>query len=196
MTQSSKTRKFPAENARPRRALLCLDQDGIFRIAPRALRIQQICPEQRSFNAATITSIGHVRDVASVADETECSRASCMTSETWFPVAPAISVLSTRNIIALVASSISMRTCPTTPCPKLTTRIGSFPWPCVSSWRMACLIKPPVGTFGATTGFLSRTPPSKTGWRPGGKKAASQMDADYLDWALADFSGYIAADEL
>jgi hypothetical protein len=22
------------------------------------------------------------------------------------------------------------------------------------------------------------------------------MDADYLDWALADFSGYIAADEL
>ena len=30
----------------------------------------------------------------------------------------------------------------------------------------------------------------------GGKKAASQIDADYLDWALADFSGYIAADEL
>jgi hypothetical protein len=30
----------------------------------------------------------------------------------------------------------------------------------------------------------------------GGKKAEARIDADYLDWALADFSGYIAADEL
>jgi hypothetical protein len=39
-------------------------------------------------------------------------------------------------------------------------------------------------------------PPSRTGSRPGGKKAEARIDADYLDWALADFSGYIAADEL
>ena len=32
--------------------------------------------------------------------------------------------------------------------------------------------------------------------RLGGKKAEARVDADYLDWALADFSGYIAADEL
>ena len=32
--------------------------------------------------------------------------------------------------------------------------------------------------------------------RLGGKKAEARIDADYLDWALADFSGYIAADEL
>jgi hypothetical protein len=43
---------------------------------------------------------------------------------------------------------------------------------------------------------LSPTRPSKTRRRPWGKKAASQIDAPYLDWALADFSGYIAADEL
>jgi len=30
----------------------------------------------------------------------------------------------------------------------------------------------------------------------GGKKAQGRMDTDYLDWALADFSGYVAADEL
>ena len=29
-----------------------------------------------------------------------------------------------------------------------------------------------------------------------GKKAAPRIDTDYLDWALSDFSGYIAADEL
>ena len=32
--------------------------------------------------------------------------------------------------------------------------------------------------------------------RAGGKKAEARIDADYLDWALADFSGYIAANEL
>ena len=40
------------------------------------------------------------------------------------------------------------------------------------------------------------SPPSRTGWRPGGKKAAGRIRADYLDWALDGFSGYIAADEL
>src|SRR6202008_2205181 len=69
-------------------------------------------------------------------------------------------------------------------------------WPSDSSWRTACPIKPPVGTCGAITAFSFPTPPSKTVWRPGGKRGASQMEADYLDWALADFSGYIAADEL
>jgi hypothetical protein len=43
---------------------------------------------------------------------------------------------------------------------------------------------------------LSPTPRSRTGSRTGGKKAARRVDADYLDWALSDFSGYIAADEL
>jgi hypothetical protein len=37
---------------------------------------------------------------------------------------------------------------------------------------------------------------SRTGWRPGGKKAEQRIRGDYLDAALDDFSGYIAADEL
>ncbi len=65
------------------------------------------------------------------------------------------------------------------------------------SWsRTAYLTKPPVGTCGATIEFSFPTPPSKTGWRLGGKKAAGQIDTAYLDWALADFSGYVAIDEL
>ena len=39
-------------------------------------------------------------------------------------------------------------------------------------------------------------PPSKTGWRPGGKRASERWTTDYLTWALADFSGYLAIDEL
>jgi Transposase len=42
----------------------------------------------------------------------------------------------------------------------------------------------------------SPTPRSRTGSRTGGKKAARRIPTDYLDWALADFSGFIAADEL
>src|SRR5215470_11019833 len=61
---------------------------------------------------------------------------------------------------------------------------------------MACLTGPPAGTSGATTGSLSLLPRSRTGSRRGEKKAQARMDTEFLDWALADFSGYVAADEL
>jgi len=61
---------------------------------------------------------------------------------------------------------------------------------------MACRIASPVGISGATIACSFLLPPSRTGSRPGGKKALGQIDLAYLDWALEDFSGYIAADEL
>src|SRR5213596_1247528 len=61
---------------------------------------------------------------------------------------------------------------------------------------MACPTAPRVGTCGATTASLSPLPRSKIGSRLGEKKAQARMDTDFLDWALADFSGYVAADEL
>src|SRR4051795_12488532 len=67
-----------------------------------------------------------------------------------------------------------------------------------SDWssRMDYPIAPPAGPSGASTACSSLMPRSRTGSRPGGKKAARRIDADYLDWALSDFSCYIAADEL
>src|SRR5215471_8394376 len=61
---------------------------------------------------------------------------------------------------------------------------------------MACPTGPRVGTSGATTAFLSLLPRSGTGSRLGEKKAQARLDPEFLDWALADFSGYVAADEL
>src|SRR6266700_14361 len=61
---------------------------------------------------------------------------------------------------------------------------------------MACHTVPPAGTCGVTTGCLSPLPRSRIGWRLGEKKAQARMDTDFLDWALADFSGYVAADEV
>src|SRR5256886_15021463 len=60
---------------------------------------------------------------------------------------------------------------------------------------MACPTVRPAGTCGETTGCLSPLPRSRIGWRRGEKKAQARMDTDVLDWALADFSGYVAADE-
>src|ERR1043166_7422989 len=60
---------------------------------------------------------------------------------------------------------------------------------------MACPTGPRVGTPGATTASLSPLPRSRIGGRLGGKKAQARMDTDFLDWALADFSGDVAADE-
>src|SRR5918912_4215936 len=61
---------------------------------------------------------------------------------------------------------------------------------------MACPTAQRVGTSGATTASLSLLPRSRTGSRRGEKKAQARMDTEFLDWALADFSGYVAADAL
>ncbi|MBV8267561.1 MAG: transposase [Planctomycetaceae bacterium] len=62
--------------------------------------------------------------------------------------------------------------------------------------RTACPTAPLNGPCGATTACSSPSPRSRTGSRPGGKKAARQTWTEHLDWALCDFSGFIAADEL
>src|SRR5437899_6236003 len=61
---------------------------------------------------------------------------------------------------------------------------------------MGCHINKPVGICGAIIASLFPSPLSKTGSRAREKKATEQMESAYLDWALEDFSGYIAADEL
>src|SRR5262245_24296194 len=61
---------------------------------------------------------------------------------------------------------------------------------------MACPTGQQVGTSGETIVSLFLLRRSRTGSRLGGKKAQGRMDTDFLDWALADFSGYVAADEL
>ena len=61
---------------------------------------------------------------------------------------------------------------------------------------MASRTARPAGASGATTVCSSPTPRSRTGSRPGGKKAARRTATEHLDWALSDFSGFIAADEL
>ena len=80
--------------------------------------------------------------------------------------------------------------------PVATIRAKWFIWRCDWSWKTACPIDRPPGIYGATIGFSFPGLLSKTGWKQRGKKAEQRITTDYLDGALADFSGYIAADEL
>jgi hypothetical protein len=63
-------------------------------------------------------------------------------------------------------------------------------------WKTGCHTDRHHGIYGATTGFLSPGLPFRTGLKQRGKKAEQRVTTEYLDGALADFSGYIAVDEL
>lgn len=54
----------------------------------------------------------------------------------------------------------------------------------------------PRGICGATIGSSFPSPRSRTGLRLGEKRATQHLELDYLDEALREFSGYIAADEV
>ena len=196
MTQARQSRKFGAEITRPRRALLCLDPVSICQIPRKGSPLRTIGPKRSSCDGAVISSSGLVPAVTSPAFDTPCSHEGCTMSGISSPGGLGRSISRTRSIAVPTAPSFSMSIRRTTRCPRRTTPIESYPWRCAWWWRIAYPITQPVGTCGGITGCSSPSPPSKTGWRPGGKKAIRQMDAEYLNWALADFSGYIALDEL
>jgi Transposase len=149
-----------------------------------------------SSSAVAITSIGRVRGAASLALGIGSVPAPSMIWATRWGGGPVTSTSPTPNTTAPGAATTSPPTCPTWPPPRPATPIGSWPWPSGWSSRTVYPTRPPVGTSGATIGSSSPSPPSRTGWRPGGKKAADRIGGDYLDWALDGFTGYIAADEL
>src|SRR5713101_72662 len=101
-----------------------------------------------------------------------------------------------RRTIVRNAGNISTAICLIWPFLAVITR-GVWPsWRCAWWLKTVCLTAPPVGICGATTASLCPLPPFRIGRRLGEKKAQGQMDSTFLDWALASFSGYVAADEL
>jgi Transposase len=67
---------------------------------------------------------------------------------------------------------------------------------CAWWWRTASLTGSLRGISDAIIEFSSPSRRFKTGSRRRGKKISTWVETDYLDWALSDFSGYVAADEL
>lgn len=57
-------------------------------------------------------------------------------------------------------------------------------------------IEAPLGIYGETIKYLYLLPRCRIGLRTREKKSGKQINGEYLDWALEDFSGYLAADEI
>ena len=64
------------------------------------------------------------------------------------------------------------------------------------SWKMAYHTARHRGIYGVTIGYLFPGLRFKTGLKQREKKAEATITTEYIDQALSNFSGYIAADEL
>jgi hypothetical protein len=163
---------------------------------PRVLLVSKTCRRRRSSAANARSSGGSARTAAIRPIATRSSHAPCMTWATWRPIVRETWLSPTPNIAVPAAASTSTPTCRTWPPPAASTRTALSPWPCGWWSRTACRTGRPRGTCGATTASSFPLPRSRTGWRRGEKRAEARITRDYLDTALTDFSGYIAADEL
>ncbi len=155
-----------------------------------------IYPNRKSSGVREHTRSVHALFVVIRPIETRFPLVRCMISEIWPPIGRLIWRLPTRNIAAPSAISTSMQTSQTwrIPVPTIPAELSS--WRCEWSWKTACPIDRPPGIYGGTIGFLFPGLQSKTGLKQRGKKIEQRITTDYLDGALDDFSGYIAADEL
>src|SRR5262249_5173026 len=164
--------------------------------SPRASRVLKTCPNRGSGGAVATGQRDPARAVVTAPVAMPWARAPSTTSVMLGPTAPltwlSLSRASAASDVAVALPSIS----PTWLCLTADTPVASSNGPSVSSLKMACPTKLPVGTCGATTASSSPTPPSRTGLRPPGKKLRAAMPDAYLDQALADFSGYLASDEV
>src|SRR5262249_15032376 len=166
------------------------------RTPPRASLVLRICRHPCRRAVRGTTAAAPARAVAGPAHVTAGGGAPCTRSAACAGTGRASCVWPTPSTTAALAASSSAPTCRTWPRRAATTPTGSSAWRCGWWRRTACRTGWPPGTCGATTASSSPSPPCRTGSRRRGEKADAQTEADHLDWALADFSGYLAADEL
>ena len=151
---------------------------------------------QQLSNTAETLSTDFVHAATAVPTAFAFAHADCMTWETLLPDGPATWSLPIRNIAALNATGISTQIWRIWPCPEAIIPTVWWAWRCDWWSKMACPTGRHPGIYGGTTESLCPGLRFRTGSRQRGKKAESSIQTKYLDQVLAEFSGYIAADEL
>ncbi len=174
----------------------CRDQANTQPIVLRELLALKTCPSPNRWSAVAIICDDRARSAAGVAIGIAPSSGRCMIWAMWSRNDRATFTLSSPNITAASVAATSTRTCRTWLRPGAATRIVSSRWPCDWWRRTAYPTARPVGISGEITACSFHLPPFKIGLRVGGKKAEQHVSGEYLDAVLAEFSGYIAADEL
>ena len=154
------------------------------------------CPSQGSKSIHAITRSVNARSVAIWRIGTTPSLVNSTTSETSKPIVPVICWSRIHNIVAVNAADILTLI-------SAIWRIIIVNIPIVwFNLRFAMLLKTawaigrPRGIYGVTIGYLFHGLQFKTGLKRLGKKKEVAIKSEYIDKALSDFSGYIAADEL
>ena len=158
--------------------------------------IRANCPNLSSSIVRATTGAGGAPSAVRVVTATVGDAAGFMIWAACDPGVRGIFTSSTPNTAAKTVISTSMRTCPTWPHPARITPRGSWSRRYGRWWRTDCPTGPHPGTCGETIEYSYHLPPSRTGSRRRGKKASERAEHEYLNWALCEFSGYIAADEL
>lgn len=173
-----------------------MDPVNTFLTLPRVSLVLKTYRQQRSKSARVITSgaLAHIAGIRPIG--TSSSLVHSTTSETLRLTTHAISWSLTRNTAAPAAANTSMRTSATWPTRTPGTPGAWCTWRCGWWWKTDCHIAPRPGTCGETTGSLYPGQQYRTGLKRRGKKTESFITSEYLHEALANFSGYIAADEL
>ena len=144
---------------------------------------------------ATING-GHVLCANTVHIGFEPLHALCTTWETHFPGDHATLFSRIHSIAVPNAIITSMPTWTIWHYPEAIIPIEWSQWQYGLSLKMVCRIAQRRGTYGVTIGYLFHGLRFKTGLKRRGKKAEATIKTQYIDKALSDFSGYIAADEL
>jgi len=156
----------------------------------------KIYPSPRLYAEAKAIGANRARNVAIALLGLEPCGGRYMISETHAAVDLAISYLRIPNTVVVNVTPTAAPITKRWPYAIAITPIVWSIWPSGWSWRTAYLTEGRPGTCGEIIAFSCLGAPSRTGWRRREKKAEQAIELDYLDKMLADFSGYIAADEL
>ena len=156
----------------------------------------KIYPKPSLSGEAEIISGGHVRCASTVRIGSVPSRVLCTTWETCFPGVHATLSSHIHNTVVPNVIITSMLTWRIWHCPKAIIPIEWSRWRYGLLSKMVCHTVRRHGIYGEIIVFLFRGLQFRTGLRQRGKKTEVTIKTDYIDKALSEFSGYIAADEL
>jgi hypothetical protein len=158
--------------------------------------VLRIYRDQSLCGAAATIKGGHVRYANTVHTGFERLAALCTIWETLWPADHATSFSNTPNTAVPSAIIILTRTWTIWRRPKAIIRTEWSQWRCGLLLKMVCRTVRHHGIYGVIIECLCLGLQFKTGSKQRGKKAEATIRTEYIDDALFDFSGYIAADEL
>jgi len=173
-----------------------LDQANISQMKPRGSHVLRICRSPNLSGAAVTINGSPVGCANAVPTGFEPLPGLCTIWEIHLPEGRAILFSRTLNTAAPDAIITSTRIWTIWPCPKAIIRTGWSHWRSDLSLKMVCRTDRHHGTYGEIIECLCLGLQFKTGLKQRGKKAEAKIKTEYIDGALFDFSGYIAADEL